>query len=264
MRTVASTSTARPSRRRGQPASRLGGRRAVLLAGCVLGLAVLFVVNWLYQVVRKPAEVFAPLSTTLSKSPRATWETYGPLFEAHSTDIMTPELLAALAQVEGQGNPLARTYWRWRFSLNPFEIYRPASTAVGMLQITDGTFATARKYCIHDHQVVSDGPWHDFGSCWFNSLYTRVLPSHAIELTAAYLHQTVVDIVARRRSAKASLQQRQDLAAVIHLCGATRGEAFVGRRFRVAPAERCGDHDVREYLGRVNLLKRQFARLRAA
>ena len=262
MHAVASTWTARRSRRR--PASRLGGWRAALFAGCVLGLAVLFAVNWLYQVVRKPAEVFAPLSTTLSMTPGATWETYRPLFEAHSTDILTPELLAALAQVEGEGNPLARTYWRWRFSLNPFEIYRPASTAVGMLQITDGTFATARKYCIHDHQVVSDGPWYDFGSCWFNGLYARVLPSHAIELTAAYLDETVVDIVGRHRSAKARLQQRQDLAAVVHLCGARRGEAFVERRFRAAPGERCGDHDLRQYLGRVNLLKRQFARLRAA
>ena len=29
---------------------------------------------------------------------------------------MTPELLAALAQVEGSGNPVARTYWRWSWS----------------------------------------------------------------------------------------------------------------------------------------------------
>ena len=264
MHAVASTSTTRRSRHRRRSASSRRGRRGPLLAGCILGLAALFAVNWLYQVVRKPAEALAPLSTTLSKSPQATWEAYGGLFEAHSTDTITAELLAALAQVEAQGNPLASTYWRWRFSLNPFEIYRPASTAVGMFQITDGTFAEARKYCIHDHRVATDGPWHDFGSCWFNSLYTRVLPSHAIELTAAYLHQSVSDIVARHRIAKAHLQQRQDLAAVVHLCGVKRGEAFVERRFRVAPGERCGDHDVRHYVARVNLLKRQFSGLRAA
>ena len=35
---------------------------------------------------------------------------------------ITPELLAALAQVEGAGNPVARTYWRWRLTWNPFEV----------------------------------------------------------------------------------------------------------------------------------------------
>ena len=30
-----------------------------------------------------------------------------------------------------------------------------------MFQITDGTFAEARKFCIRDHQVVTDGPWYD-------------------------------------------------------------------------------------------------------
>ena len=52
-----------------------------------------------------------------------------------------------------------------------------------MYQITDGTFAEAKRYCIHDHAVVEDGPWHDPRSCWFNALYMRVVPSHAVELT---------------------------------------------------------------------------------
>jgi hypothetical protein len=121
--------------------------------------------------------------------------------------------------VEGSGNPMARTYWRWRLSWNPFEVYRPASSAVGMFQITDGTFAEARRYCIHDHIVVEDGPWHDPRSCWFNALYTRVVPGHAVEMTAALLDRTVARTLERNRIATASLQQRQDLAAVIHLCG---------------------------------------------
>jgi cell envelope opacity-associated protein A len=32
------------------------------------------------------------------------------VFREYSTAAITPELLAALAQVEGAGNPLARTY----------------------------------------------------------------------------------------------------------------------------------------------------------
>ena len=237
-------------------------RRHALLAAALAGAVLLFVVNGLYQVVRKPTELLAPVSPALAKDPRATWEAYGPLFEAHSTRLVTADLLAALAQAEGAGNPLARPAWRWRLALNPFEIYRPASSAVGMFQITDGTYAEASAYCIHAHEVARTGPWHDLGACWFNGLYSRLVPSHAIEMTAAYLHQTVVDTLARRRVERATLAQSQDLAAVIHLCGAARGEAFVRRGFRAGPGERCGEHDLGRYVGRVNRLKRQFARLR--
>jgi hypothetical protein len=166
--------------------------------------------------------------------------------------------------VEGSGNPMARTYWKWRFSSDLFEIYRPASSAVGMFQITDGTFAQASRYCIHDHVVVEEGPWHDPRSCWFNELYTRVVPGHAVELTAALLDRTVVDTLTRNRISKASLQQRQDLAAVIHLCGAGAGNSYAKRGFRLRQGERCGDHNVRRYLTQVNSLKRQFARLTAS
>ena len=33
-----------------------------------------------------------------------------------------PELLAALAQVEGAGNPVARTYWWWHLTWDPFAL----------------------------------------------------------------------------------------------------------------------------------------------
>ncbi|MFB3818041.1 MAG: transglycosylase SLT domain-containing protein [Candidatus Methylomirabilales bacterium] len=241
--------------------------RAVRALPLVLQLVVLAVallgVNWLYQVARKPTELFFPVSGTLTKSPPETWRTYGPLFTAHATAVLTPELLAALAQVESGGNPVARTYWRWRLAANPLEWYRPASSAVGMYQLTDGTFREARRYCIHDHVVVEAGPWHTGRSCWFNSLYTRVLPTHAIELTSAWLDRGVARTLAGQRRATATLQQRQDLAAVIHLCGAGAGQAYAARGFRLTPRQRCGDHHVSRYLAQVNSLKRQFARLAA-
>ena len=134
------------------------------------------VFNLAYQVIRKPSELFFPVSEALYKMPSETWEEYGPIYTKHSTSIVTPELLAALAQVEGSGNPVVRTYWRWSMTLEPFDVYRPASSAVGMYQITNGTFAEAKRYCIHDHVVVEDGPWNDFRSCWFNGLYSRVVP----------------------------------------------------------------------------------------
>ncbi|MEK7764402.1 MAG: hypothetical protein AAB433_22750, partial [Nitrospirota bacterium] len=147
--------------------------------------------NWIYQAFNKPAEILFPLDHSLNKNPAETWKQYGSLFREHATTVITPELLAALAQAEGGGNPAARTYWKWHLTWNPLELYQPASSAVGMYQITDGTFQQARRYCVHDHRVVEDGPWHNPNSCWFNSLYTRVLPSHAIQLTAALLDRRV-------------------------------------------------------------------------
>ena len=232
-----------------------------IVVATVLLVAVWAVVNWMVQVARKPTEVFFPVSGSFVKPPAQTWQQYGPLFVTHSTAVITPELLAALAQVEGSGSPMARTYWRWRFSLNPFEVYRPASSAVGMFQITDGTFAEARRYCIHDHVVVEDGPWYDLRSCWFNALYTRVVPGHAVEMTAALLDRTVARTLGLSRTATASLQQRQDLAAVIHLCGSGVGNAYARRGFRFRRGQRCGDHDARRYLAKVNALKSRFARL---
>lgn len=218
-------------------------------------------VNWAYHAFNKPSEVLFPLDRSLNKSPAETWEQYGSLFREHATAVITPELLAALAQVEGGGNPVARTYWRWHLSWNPLEWYQPASSAVGMYQITDGTFNEATRYCIHDHMVVEDGPWHDPQSCWFNSLYQRVVPSHAIELTAAGLDRRVEQAIGPRQTGAVTLQQKQNLAAVIHLCGARAGHAYAARGFRLSPHQRCGDHDVRTYLTRVNAMKQQFSQL---
>jgi hypothetical protein len=242
--------------------TRRGGKSAVAWWS-TLAIAGFFTLNLFYQVVRKPGELFAPISGSLAKSPVSTWESYGLLFEEHSTSIISADLLAALAQVESDGNPVARTYWRWQWSWNPFEIYRPASSALGMFQLIDGTFAEARKYCIRDHEVVADGPWHDPGSCWFNSLYTRTVPGHSIELTAAYLHQRVVGILADRRKAKISLAQKQKLAAVIHLCGPRRGVDFAARGFRTTPGELCGTHSVPRYLDRITSLQKRFIQLAA-
>jgi len=236
-------------------------RPAKIIMGVLMTLIVWLLCNWIYQVVRKPSELFFPVSGTLNKSPAETWRQYAPIFQKYSTGVMTPDLLAAIAQVEGSGNPVARTYWRWAWSSQPFEVYRPASSAVGMYQITDGNFAEARRYCIRDHVVVEDGPWNDWQSCWFNSLYARVLPSHAVELTSAYLDRSVANILERHRIGSTTLQHKQMLAAVIHLCGAGAGDEFARRGFRLIEGQRCGDHAAHAYIDRVSAMKAVFDRL---
>ena len=96
--------------------------------------------------------------------------------------------------------------------------------------------------------------------CWSNGLYTRVVPSHAIELAAVFLDRNVAAILARRPNVTASLQQKQELAAMIHLCGAASAKDFARRGFRLIAGERCGDHDVATYVAQVNAMKREFLR----
>ena len=83
-------------------------------------------------------------------------------------------------------------------------------------------------------------------------------------MTAALLDRTVARILARHRLTTASLPQRQNLAAIIHLCGDGAGDGYARRGFRFTRGQRCGDHDPRRYLAQVNALKRQFTRLGAA
>jgi Transglycosylase SLT domain len=219
-------------------------------------LPLLALTNLVYHVIRKPTELFFFVGNRLDKEPAETWRQYGALFRTYSTATITPELLAALAQVESSGNPVARTYWRWRWSLNPFAIYQPASSAVGLFQMLDATSAEAARFCVRGNAVVDAG-------CGFSSLTIRAIPSHAIELTSVYLDRNVAAVLARAGDVTASPQQKQDTAAFVHLCGGGPATAFARRNFRMIAGERCGDHLVAAYVLRVNTMKREFARLAA-
>jgi hypothetical protein len=253
----------RRGRRRRTVRGRQGARGIALSpAGwIVLALATAAALNFVYQVARKPTELLGLVMRPSPKSPPETWERYGALFREHATDLVAPETLAALVQAESAGDPLARTYWRWRWSTNPFDVYAPASSAVGLLQITDATFDEARRFCIHDHAVARDGAWHDPRACWFNALYFRTVPSHAVEMTSARLHHVMEETLAREALARPVPRDAARLAAVVHLCGRERGFAFARRGYRAAAGERCGDHDLAAYLARVDGLAAGFARL---
>ena len=60
------------------------------------------------------------------------------------------------------------------------------------------------------------------------------------------------------------MQEKQALAALIHLCGAGAGERYVRRGLRFTAGQRCGDHDARSYVSRVTSMQRIFDRLAAA
>jgi hypothetical protein len=228
--------------------------RVVLI--CIAVLAVFSVTNLVYQILHKPTEVFALIPGESNKAPTETWRQYGPLFWEYSTTSISPELLAALAQVESAGNPIARTYWRWSLTSDPFAVYHPASSAVGMYQMTDAALSEAQGYCILHHAVFETG-------CSATLLHSRVVPRHATELAAVFLDRKVAAILGHRRKTKIGRQQREELAAVIHLCGTGPATAFARRGFHLIPGERCGDHDVAGYLTQINAMKRQFLHLAA-
>jgi hypothetical protein len=252
---------------RGSPAWRLARaalRAPLLLRVTVLGLllvAVLAGLSLSYQVARKPTELFGLVFAPAPLTPRETWARYGTAFRAHATELVRPELLAALAHAESQGDALARTAWRWRWTWNPFTLYAPASSAVGLYQMTDAAFEEARQLCVHDHRVARAGAWYDLHACWFPALYSRTVPSHAIEMTAARLHEQVVQTLGAERAARIGPRAREHLAAVIQLCGPARGAGYARRGFRVAPEERCGTHDLAAYLARVDRFTLAFERL---
>ena len=251
----------RASRRRWLRRARRAPLATRVLFGVLLTAATALAINGIYQIARKPTELFFPVSGVLIKTPEETWREYGGAFRRFATPAIAAELLAALAQVEGSGNPLVRTYWHWSWGMKPFELYRPASSAVGMYQITDGTFAEARHYCIRHHMLAQEGAWNDWQSCWFNSLYLRVVPRDAIELTAAYLDLKVNAILTHDPYHGASALQSQHLAAVVHLCGAGAAASYAQRGFRFTEGQRCGAHDPREYLQRVDAMRAVFTRL---
>jgi uncharacterized membrane protein YfcA len=70
-------------------------------------------------------------------------------------------------------------------------------------------------------------------------------------------------ILQRNRIVNATPQQLQNLAAIIHLCGAGAGNAYARRGFTLTPGQRCGDHEVRLYLAKIDTMRQVFSRLRA-
>jgi hypothetical protein len=198
---------------------RIAGATAILFA-------ILTLTNLIYHVIHKPTELLFFIGHRLDKEPPETWRQYGALF---------------------------RTYWRWRFSFNPFAIYQPASSAVGLFQMTDPAYAEIARFCIRAHVVTDVG-------CGLGP-YIRALPSHAVELASIYLDRNVTAVLARAGGVAANPQQKQNLAAFIHLCGGGPATTYARRHFQMKSGERCGDHLVAAYISKVNAMKRQFLRL---
>src|SRR5262252_892730 len=56
-----------------------------VVIACVIVTAVALGINGVYQVARKPTELFFPVSGVLAKTPAETWREYGPAFRRYAT-----------------------------------------------------------------------------------------------------------------------------------------------------------------------------------
>lgn len=233
-------------------------KRTKIILLLPLLLIVFAAVNWSYQVIQNPAILIALFSGKKYKSSNLTWKSYHSLFKEHSTEMMTPEFLGAMAQVESAGNPLIIPPWRWRLTTNIFRIYAPASTSAGLYQYTKPTFQDAKRFCIHSHQVALKGPLLNIRSCWFNGLYSRFWPSHAIEMTSARLHYYVKKILRKFNKKESSIANQQKLAAIIHLCGVRKGERFAKSNFRFHSVPKCGSHRTQTYVNSILRIQKKY------
>jgi hypothetical protein len=213
-------------------------------------------VNFVVQIARKPTEALGLMPTT-SKTPMQTWQSYREEFVSSSTNIITADFLAAIAQVESAGDPVAQPPWVFRWTTDIFRVYAPQSTAVGLMQITEGNYAEAKNYCIRDGRVETH--------CWLNNLYARFWPSHSIQMAAGFMHVQVERFMALHGVKNSNLENQQKLAALIHLCGKGRAPEFIKNQFKIGRGfQKCGTHDPNVYLQKVAMYKRQFSRMLAS
>ncbi len=234
------------------------GKKLKLVLVSIGFVSILAGINWFYQVVHNPVILLSPFVTGDFKSSNSTWKAYRHLFKRHATPVITAEYLGALAQVESAGNPLITPQWRWRLTTDFFKIYAPASTSAGLYQYTKPTFKDAKRFCIHNHQVTLDGPFFKPDTCWFNGLYSRLWPSHAIEMTSARLHYYVEDILSKQGKSGVSVENKQKLASIIHLCGVGKGKRFAQAGFEFSAVPTCGTHKTSAYYNRIRRVRKKF------
>ena len=87
-------------------AKKKGGQRSYLLS--MVWILILFLgINGIAQIFLKPMEIVRFLSWSKSKKLMQTWTTYGEDFKRYATQDISADLLAAIAQTESAGDPLA-------------------------------------------------------------------------------------------------------------------------------------------------------------
>ena len=211
----------------------------------------------LLGVIRKPAHLLTPITKYFYKVPSETWNSYQGIFTSYETETLDAPFLAALAQAESAGNPIATPYWEFNFQQDILSFFRPASSSLGIYQMTYDTFQDAKRFCFVDGKIVMDLNKKELKNCWSNDFKFRFSVTDSVHLTSARLSYYTESILTKYRK-KASIKQRQQTAAIIQLCGPGKGEQFARSGFAVNQMGSCGSHSVAAYIKRVFKYKQTF------
>lgn len=219
------------------------GSRLVFWLKILLALAVL---NLGYHLVKNPIHVLSFFSHPMNKTPHQTWSAYQDIFLKEARGRISASLLAALAQVESLGNPFAAPDWRVGLSTDLTQIYQPASTAFGLLQITRGTFQQMLSSC--EYLGVE---------CPTPTFATRARVRDSVVLTSAYLDLTSQQQLGSLYS-KVPEDKIVQHASVVHLCGKEVGLRLIKNNFEAKWLSRCGSHVPHLYIRKVIQNKKIF------
>lgn len=228
------------------------------MSGILLFIFVILLVNLAIQIYRKPAELLSVFARSEPKTIMQTWKDYKDEFQQSSTHLVSPFLLAAIAQIESGGRPLASPSWRIKINQSPLSWFSPASSSVGLYQFTLPTFEGEKKFCLKDGTVKARGPWYQFfGGCWANRFYSRLIPSHSIRLAATHWHRLSQTLFKGKRVKRRFINRA---IMVAHLCGPTRAERYV-RSGGQKGISKCGNHSVKAYIAKVESVIRTLKKM---
>lgn len=194
-----------------------------------------------YHLYQHPSLIFYPASGLFYKSSKEIWNTYGEQFIEYSSPKLDPLFLAALSQVESNGNPLALTYWRLSMHWNPFLWYRPASTATGILQVTAPTWKQMKRFCIVGGRLIEN---KKDGNCYANRFRFRIFAGHSIHLVAAWFRHHL-------RNKQFTPKQARMYLSTLHLCGPGKAIRIRKNGFNASRLGYCGSHKLIRYIGKV-------------
>lgn len=206
-----------------------------------------------FHIYHKPSIILLPVSNSFNKLPNETWDTYKDYFNEYSSKTISPFLIAAIVQHESAGNPLAQTYWKWNWDVNPFKWFAPASSSLGLMQMTSGTWEDAKKFCTLGGEVIRE---EGKKSCW-NFLASRLFPASNIRLASIRYHYYLKKWKESLGVDNLSSKLSRRFISVMHLCGVEKAFKWADKP-HLLKKRRCGGHSVREYLRSIARLERKF------
>ncbi|MCH2535573.1 MAG: lytic transglycosylase domain-containing protein [Bdellovibrionales bacterium] len=224
-------------------------------------VVIYFLMILVVQIIQKPAHLLGFMSSYFYKTPYETWQSYHQDFKQYETITTSSYVLAAIAQVESSGNPIATPHWEWNLKNKWHSLYAPVSSSVGLYQFTTPTFERAGTLCVHKGEIYDKvEPYQILHPCWWSRFGVRLSASSSIRAASAYLHKEVGELLRRFNMEHLGVKSRARLAMVVHLCGKYKAALLLKKR-SLASLGYCGSHNVAQYIKKAERLIVKFKKL---